>query len=103
MGPGSIIQKKCMEKVKEIVLKAFNDKDVTIVLFGSRAREDFDRRSDIDVGILPHKNDYKKELIYLKDKLENINIPYTVDLVNLSKVSDIFKEHALKEGIIWKN
>lgn len=103
MKPISDIQTKCLEEVKGVVLETFRNKNVTIVLFGSRAREDFDRRSDIDVGVLPHKNDYKKELIYLKEKLENINIPYTVDLVDLSKVSGIFKECALDEGIIWKN
>jgi hypothetical protein len=39
----------------------------------------------------------------LKEKIENLNIPYTVDVVDLSKVSGVFKEKALREGIVWKH
>ncbi len=74
-----------------------------IILFGSRARGNFDRRSDIDIGILP-KNEYDhKKLILLKEKLEDMNIPYGVDVVDISKVSKVFRDKALKEGVIWKS
>jgi hypothetical protein len=39
----------------------------------------------------------------LKEKIENLNIPYTVDVVDLSKVSEVFKEKALREGVVWKH
>ncbi|UCE08790.1 MAG: nucleotidyltransferase [bacterium] len=39
----------------------------------------------------------------LKEQLENMNIPYSVDLVDISKVSDAFKQNVLREGKIWKS
>ena len=74
-----------------MILETLKDENVTIVLFGSRAREDFNRVSDIDIGTLPGKNFDRRKLILLKDKIEDLNIPYTVDIVNLSSVSEDFK------------
>jgi predicted nucleotidyltransferase len=74
------IYNRSLKIVKSAVLEAFKNDDITIVLFGSRARGDFDKHSDIDVGILP-KNGYNhKKLILLKEELENLNIPYSVDV-----------------------
>ncbi len=97
------IYEKCLEQVKKAVLDTFEGEKIQIILFGSRARGDFNRHSDIDIGILP-KNEYnKKKLIILKEKLENMNIPYKVEIVDISKVSRVFREKALKEGKVWKN
>ncbi|KCZ71758.1 nucleotidyltransferase family protein [Candidatus Methanoperedens nitroreducens] len=99
----SDIYEESLEQVKKTVLDALRGEDVMIILFGSRARGDYSRRSDIDIGILP-KNEYsKKKLILLKEKLEEMNIPYKVEVVNLSKVSKVFREKALKEGVLWKS
>ena len=38
----------------------------------------------------------------LKEKMERSNIPYKVDIVDLSQTSREFKEKALKEGVVWK-
>ncbi len=63
----SDIYEKSLEQIKKAVLDAFRGEDVIIILFGSRARGNFDRRSDIDIGILP-KNEYDhKKLILLKE------------------------------------
>ncbi len=99
----SDIYEESLKQVKKTVLDALRGEDVMIILFGSRARGDYSRRSDIDIGILP-KNEYsKKKLILLKEKLEEMNIPYKVEVVNLSKVSKVFREKALKEGVLWKS
>ncbi len=42
-----------LECLKSVVLDTLRGEDVMIILFGSRARGDFDRRSDIDIGIIP--------------------------------------------------
>ena len=95
----SDIYEESLEQVKKTVLDALRGEDVIIILFGSRARGDYSRRSDIDIGILP-KNEYsKKKIILLKEKLEEMNIPYKVEVVNLSKVSKVFREKARKEGV----
>ncbi len=97
------IYRRSLDQIKSIILETFKDDDIMIMLFGSRARRDFDRRSDIDIGILPGKRYDSKKLIFLKEKFENMNIPYNVDIVDISKVSEIFRKKALKEGEIWKN
>ena len=86
-----------------MVLEFLIDEDVMIILFGSAARGDAHRFSDIDIGILPKNNYNKKKLILLKEQLDDMNIPYMIDLVDISKVPDAFKEHVLSEGVIWKN
>ena len=95
--------KTSLDRIKAVVLEFLIDEDVMIILFGSAARGDAHRFSDIDIGILPRNNYNKKKLILLKEQLDDMNIPYTVDLVDISKVSDVFKKQVLSEGVIWKN
>lgn len=97
------IYEKSLERLKSVVLDALRGEDVMIILFGSRARGDFDRRSDIDIGIIPKEKYDQKKLILLKEKLEDMNIPYKVDVVDISKVSEIFRDKVLKEGKVWKS
>ena len=103
MSANRPIFKTILEQVKKTVLKFFDDEDVIIFLFGSSARGDSHIYSDIDIGILPRNGYNKKKFILLKEHLENMNIPYSIDLVDISKVSDTFKKNVLKEGKIWKS
>ncbi len=61
------IYRKSLKKIKSMILETFMDDDISITLFGSRARGDFDSRSDIDIGILPGRNYDSKKLIFLKE------------------------------------
>lgn len=97
------LYKKALKLLKNMVKDAFKGSDVEIVLFGSRARGDYAKTSDIDIGILPRGKINKKKLILLREKLENSNIPYKVDVVDLTQTSREFRERALKEGILWKS
>lgn len=102
MSSSSSIYQKSIQNLRSLIFEALKEENVTIILFGSRARGDFSRVSDIDIGILPGKNFDRKKLVLLKERIENLNIPYTVDIVDLSRASEIFKEKALREGIVWK-
>ena len=42
-------------------------------------------------------------IVLLKEKIDELNIPYTVDIVDLSRVSKTFRERALRDGVVWKN
>lgn len=103
MSSLSPIYQKSIQDLKSLVFETLNGENVTIILFGSRARGNFNRLSDIDIGILPGKNFDRRKLVFLKEKIEDLNIPYTVDVVDLSRVSEVFKEKALREGIVWKH
>lgn len=64
------IYNKSMDMIKALILETFRNDDVKIILFGSRARGDFNRCSDIDIGIMPKNRCDRMKLIELKDKLE---------------------------------
>jgi predicted nucleotidyltransferase len=93
---------KMLIKIIESVLK---EKGVTVYLFGSRATGKATSTSDIDIGIVLKKNmGSDKKIALLKEKIENSNIPYKVDVVDLSQVSESFRKQILKEGkILWKS
>jgi predicted nucleotidyltransferase len=96
------IYKNCYESIKSLILDIFKDEEVSIILFGSRAKGNFYNTSDIDIAILP-KNAYdKRKLTLTREKIEKLNIPYKVEIVDLSDVSDNFKKNVLESGEIWK-
>jgi predicted nucleotidyltransferase len=103
MNTSSQVFEQSIRKVKKAVLQAFEDEDVSIILFGSRARGNAHHTSDIDIGILLPGNYGRKKLTALRAELEDMNIPYTVDLVDLSVVSEEFRKQVLDEGEVWKD
>ncbi len=100
MSDSTEVFEQSIKNVKTAVLKAFEDDDVKIVMFGSRARGNAHSTSDIDIGILPLGEYDRSKLPILRTELEDMNIPYTVDLVDLSEVSGEFRQKVLDEGEI---
>ncbi len=90
---------KTINNLKEFLVDFFKGKEVKLFLFGSRARGDNTIFSDIDIGILSDK-DISKDIVILREILEESNIPYKVDIVELSKNRDLL-DVVLKEGKRW--
>jgi len=90
-------------KLRTLVMDFMKDEKVQIVLFGSRARQDHVSFSDVDIGILPCEKLSKTKLTLLKEKIEDSNIPYKVDVVDLSEVSEDFRKEILKDAVVWKD
>ena len=86
-----------MKKIELIAneLKKYNPKK--ILLFGSRARGDNLKNSDIDIAVDLHLDFREKRK--LKDKIDEIAGIYSVDLVFFDEMSEEFKKKVLKEGI----
>lgn len=103
MKSTSSVFEASIRKVKAAVVQAFKGEDVRIILFGSRARGNAHCTSDIDIGILPSGKCDRKKITALRADLEEMNIPYTVDLVDLSIVSEDFRQKVLDEGEVWKD
>lgn len=99
----SHVRKEYLSMVKDIVITFLKDEEVKVILFGSRARGNNQISSDVDVGIIPAGKFREERITLLKEKIENINIPYKVEIVNLSEVSEEFKREAMKDAIIWKD
>lgn len=91
-----------LEKIKKIVHNFMKDENVKIFLFGSRARGDNTSISDVDIGII-HGPEFKRgKISLLREYIEESNIPYHVEIVDLNDVSEKFRNFVLKEAILWK-
>lgn len=75
----------------------------SLFLFGSRALGTAFAVSDIDIGIKGELPLPFALLSHLHEKIDELNLPLKVDLVDFQKVSLEFAEHAMKGAIIWKN
>ena len=45
----------------------------------------------------------EKKITLLKEKIEKMNRPYKVEIVNFQHVSQNFQKIALKDAIVWKD
>ena len=97
--------KEAIERYKRLIKKAVNkvfSKDILVILFGSLARGEFDRQSDIDIGIYTGTDISGKKYLEISAQLERLPILREIDLVDLAKVKDAsFLEQVIKEGKIW--
>ena len=92
-----------LDQVRKLVLRATDELDCTIFLFGSRARGEFRRSSDIDIGFQGLKEPlFSKIRDQLLSELEESVVPHHVDLVNIDTAPESFRKVALQKVIIWK-
>jgi len=67
-----------------------------IILFGSRAQERSEFKSDFDIGIIGKEQLDLGNYFILKDAIENLPTLFQIDLVDLCRVHDKFRTEALK-------
>lgn len=99
----AMTQNRYLEKLKSFLTVYFSKDDVKIILFGSRGRSDNYPASDIDIGLIPGKEFKVSKIAFLEEKIDCLNIPHKVEIVNLNETSKEFKNQVLKDGIIWKD
>ena len=97
MIPGS----QDLQEVRRIVLRLLEGRQARVFLFGSWARGEACRVSDIDVAILPAEPLPPGLVSDIEEALENSLSLYPVDLVDLTSVSEDFRRRALAEGLSW--
>ena len=90
-----------IQRVKAIVLQHFSTQNVRIYLFGSWARGEQKRSSDIDIAIEENK-DISYEITLLREKLEESTIPRHIDVVDMHHAGKALCQRIRKEGIVWK-
>ena len=91
-----------IEAAMRIAAHALGTQPAQLFLFGSRARGDAARASDIDIAILPDAPLEPGTLARIRDALEESTIPYEVEVVDLSSVDESFRRKVLAEAIAWK-
>lgn len=99
----SIQREHYLNILKELLLENL-PADIQVYLFGSSARGNTRRSSDIDIGLWAssHGPIDKKLLAHLREKTDLSTIPYSVDIVDFSMVSENFRTQALKDSKKWK-
>ena len=91
---------KDMKDIEKAIKVIFKDKEIKVFIFGSRARGDHTPRSDLDLAFLSEE-DISYELALLREILEESNLTFTVDVVDLSRTSKDFRETVMREGRLW--
>jgi predicted nucleotidyltransferase len=95
-GNNSKIQTEEILKQAAAVIKSELKEGCRVFLFGSRAREICDEKSDIDIGILSDTSISGKQWMAIQEKLEQIPTLLKIDVVDFNTVDEGFKESALK-------
>ncbi len=90
---------RTIDDLKKFLEQFFKSKEVKVYLFGSRAKGENTVYSDIDLA-LESKEDINKDIVLLKEILEESYLPYKVDIINL-KNTPYLKEIVKKEGKRW--
>jgi predicted nucleotidyltransferase len=94
---------RALGEVRRLILLAVNDQDARVYLFGSWARGEARRLSDIDVAIDPATPLPRGTLARLREQLEESSVPYHVDVVDLSRTDPAFRRRVLAEGVLWND
>ena len=88
-------------KIRRIVLRALGSRRAQVLLVGSSARGDAFRRSDIDVAIDPI--DPIPDLVFsqIRNALDESEIPYRVDVFDLSRLDDRYRASLMEGALSW--
>lgn len=73
-----------------------------IYLFGSYARGDFTRSSDVDIAIDNGEAISLVEKAQIAHMIDVLNLTQNVDVVDFQSIPLSLQEKILKEGIVWK-
>src|SRR5574341_1757216 len=93
---------RALERVREITFQVLGDRDVRVYLFGSSVTGRVRRSSDIDVAIDPVGVLPSALLAELRERLEESEVPYDVDVVDLSAASPEVRASVEREGLQWR-
>lgn len=92
-----------LEMLKEILADSLRGCACEVYLFGSRANGEHAPGADIDVAVRTEE-EISVHLSKARERFEASNIPYQLDLVDLSRTSKSFVDAVEREGLLlWKN
>ena len=89
-------------EVKEFTRKFWQNQPVRIYLFGSWARGEAKRSSDVDIAI-ESKEDMSFLIGEFREALENSCIIDNVDVVDMNFAAESLCKKIREEGIVWKD
>lgn len=92
-----------LEQIQRIIFNHLTGQSAKVYLFGSWARLEEKRSSDIDVAIefTTNNDSNHRTLMNIRHALDDSTIPYRVDVVHLNLADDYIMNKVRKEGILW--
>lgn len=99
MGPKTVADD--LSEARRIVIEGLGGYSIRVYLFGSRARGEGGRASDIDIAVLAPEPLPGWVLSEVRERIEESRIPFKVDIIDLSTTDPAFRERVLKEGVPW--
>ncbi len=90
-----------LDRIRTLIVEGLAGTKVEIYLFGSYARGDATRLSDVDVAIDAADPLPTGCLTRLRERLEESTIPLTVELVDLGEADVEFRARVRREGVKW--
>jgi uncharacterized protein len=97
------VRELAIEELRRMVLAALGEHDATVWLFGSCARGEPKQHSDIDIAVLPRDALPLGFFGELEADIEESDIPYDVDLVDLRKADPGLVDAVRREGVKWRD
>lgn len=74
-----------------------------IYLFGSYARGDYTRSSDVDIAIDNNAPISIVERAQISNMIEALNLIQRVEIVDFQSIPSTLQNKIIKEGIVWKD
>jgi uncharacterized protein len=93
---------RCLVEILSILKQSLQDKTCQVYLSGSRAAGNATEASDFDIAVLASES-VAQELSVAREMIESSNIPFVVDVVDLSTASEKLARRVQKEGILLWN
>ncbi|MDR3071776.1 MAG: nucleotidyltransferase domain-containing protein [Endomicrobium sp.] len=87
------LEQEYLDMVKNILSLALKDKNVKVYVFGSRVKGSVEKASDIDLAL--DANGISLDYFFIaniKYRFQESGIPYSVDIVDLNKISNDFRK-----------
>ena len=90
------ISSEDLESIVSVIKK--NKKIKKIILFGSRAKGNYKKGSDIDIAVVADSLSFD-ELNKIRVDIDELLLPYHIDIIDLNKITTIkLKGHILRVG-----
>lgn len=93
-----ILEDSLISKIVPLIIRKINPEQ--IIIFGSRARGDFEQQSDYDIAIKSQHCSHAQWSEMVLDIQEKIQTLHKIDFVNLDAISTRLQNRIYKEGMI---
>jgi predicted nucleotidyltransferase len=87
-----------IQKIVSIIVEKADP--ARIILFGSRAKGNAHKGSDIDIALEGEKALTFREMRKMKELIDDVSGLYSVDIIVLRKVDDTFKDSIKESGVV---